>query len=46
MKFNMAEEVFSEMSSQIEAFKGLDYDNIGEAGVKLDVKFVEQKVNA
>ncbi|MGB5893747.1 MAG: molybdopterin-dependent oxidoreductase [Ignavibacteriaceae bacterium] len=46
MKFNMAEEVFSEMSSQVEAFKGLDYDDIGETGVKLNIKFVEQKVNA
>ncbi len=34
------------MSNQVEAFKGLDYDDIGEAGVKLNVKFVEQKVNA
>jgi NADH-quinone oxidoreductase subunit G len=46
MKFNMAEDVFSEMSNQVEAFKGLDYDDIGETGVKLNVKFVEQKVNA
>ncbi len=46
MKFNMAEEVFSEMSNQVEAFKGLDYDDIGETGVKINVKFVEQKVNA
>jgi NADH-quinone oxidoreductase subunit G len=46
MKFNMAEEVFSEMSNQIEAFKGLDYDDIGERGVKLNMKFSEQKVNA
>lgn len=46
MKYNMAEDVFSEMSNQVEAFKGLDYDDIGETGVKLNVKFVEQKVNA
>ncbi|MFB3055999.1 MAG: molybdopterin-dependent oxidoreductase [Ignavibacteriaceae bacterium] len=46
MKFNMAEEVFSEMSNQIEVFKGLNYDEIGETGVKLNVNFVEQKVNA
>ncbi len=46
MKFNMAEEVFSEMSSQIEAFKGLDYDDIGESGVKLNIEYIEQKVNA
>ena len=42
----MAEEVFSEMSNQIEAFQGLDFDDIGETGVKLNIKFVEQKVNA
>ena len=46
MKYIMAEDVFSEMSNQVEAFKGLDYDDIGETGVKLNAKFVEQKVNA
>jgi len=37
MKFNMAEEVFDDMSKNIEAFKGLDYDVIGEKGTKLNV---------
>lgn len=46
MKFKMAEEVFSEMSSKIEALKGLDYDIIGETGVKVNVNLVEHKVNA
>ena len=34
-KFNMAEEIFSEMANSIEAFKGLDYDVIGELGAKI-----------
>jgi NADH-quinone oxidoreductase subunit G len=34
LKFNMVEEIFSEMSNSIEAFKGLDYDDVGELGVK------------
>lgn len=35
LKFNMAEEVFSEIANSIEAFKGLDYDVIGELGAKV-----------
>jgi NADH-quinone oxidoreductase subunit G len=35
LKFNMAEEVFTEMANTIEAFKGLDYDVIGEQGSKI-----------
>ena len=35
LKFNMAEEVFAEMSNSIDAFKGLDYDIIGELGAKI-----------
>ena len=35
LKFNMAEEVFAEMSTSIEAFRGLDYDDVGEVGVKI-----------
>jgi NADH-quinone oxidoreductase subunit G len=46
MKFNMAEEVFAEMSSQIEVLKGLDYDDIGQTGVKLNIEIAEPKVNA
>jgi len=34
-KFNMAEEIFSEMANSIEAFKNLDYDIIGELGAKV-----------
>jgi hypothetical protein len=35
LKFNMAEEVFTEMANSIDAFKGLDYDIIGESGEKV-----------
>ena len=35
LKFNMAEEVFAEMSTSIEAFRGFDYDDLGELGVKI-----------
>ncbi len=35
VKFNMAEEVFAELSNSIDAFKGLDYDMIGEHGSKI-----------
>ena len=35
MKFNMAEEIFSEIANSISAFKGLDYDEIGELGVQI-----------
>ena len=35
LKFNMAEEVFAELSTSIEAFRGLDYDDVGELGVKI-----------
>jgi len=33
MKFNMAEDVFTEMSKTINEFKGLNYDDIGENGI-------------
>jgi NADH-quinone oxidoreductase subunit G len=35
LKFSMAEEVFAEIAISIEAFKGLDYDVIGESGAKI-----------
>jgi len=34
-KFNMAEEIFAEMANSIDAFKGLDYDVLGELGSKI-----------
>lgn len=35
LKFSMAEDIFRDMSSSLEAFKGLNYDDIGELGVKV-----------
>ena len=40
-KFNLAEDVFDEISKTIEAFKGLDYDVLGELGAKANVKTAE-----
>jgi NADH-quinone oxidoreductase subunit G len=42
MKYNLAEDVFAEMSRTIDEFKGLDYDIIGELGAKIKMKM--QKV--
>jgi NADH-quinone oxidoreductase subunit G len=44
MKFEMAEEVFGEMTKTIEAFKGLDYDKIGELGAELKGNFIKEQV--
>lgn len=41
MKYEMAEEVFEEMAKSIDAFKGLDYDDIGELGAKLKIQFIK-----
>jgi len=35
MKYGMAEEVLLDMANNIDAFKGLDYDVLGEFGVQL-----------
>lgn len=35
MKYGMAEEVLLDMANNIDAFKGLDYDVLGELGVQL-----------
>lgn len=35
MKYGMAEEVFLDIANNIDAFKGLDYDSLGELGIKL-----------
>ncbi|HEX2867146.1 MAG TPA: molybdopterin-dependent oxidoreductase [Ignavibacteriales bacterium] len=37
MKHSMAEEVFEDMASSIDSFRGLDYDVIGESGAKVKV---------
>jgi NADH-quinone oxidoreductase subunit G len=41
-KFNMAEEVFNEMSKKVDAFKGLDYDVIGDKGAMLKTGVAEK----
>ncbi len=38
MKYNSVEDVFDEMAKSIEAFKGLDYDDVGESGAKLKIE--------
>ncbi|HED36907.1 MAG TPA: 2Fe-2S iron-sulfur cluster binding domain-containing protein, partial [Ignavibacteria bacterium] len=40
-KFNLAEDVFIGMSKSIDIFKGLNYDDIGEMGINLNVKVEE-----
>jgi len=42
LKYNMAEEVFAEMANSIDAFKGLDYDVIGELGAKIKSEIVQK----
>ena len=41
MKYTMSEDIFIEISNSLEAFKGLDYDELGELGVPL--KSVKEK---
>jgi len=38
IKFGMAEEIFNEMANNIDAFKGLDYDVIGELGTQIKIE--------
>lgn len=38
IKYEMAEEVFEEIANTVAAFKGLDYDVIGELGAQLKTK--------
>ncbi|MDP4194091.1 MAG: 2Fe-2S iron-sulfur cluster-binding protein [Bacteroidota bacterium] len=42
MKYSMAEDVFEEMTHQIDLLHGLDYDMIGEMGVQLKQKKTEK----
>ena len=46
MKFNLAEDVFTEISKTIPPFSGLDYDNIGELGVQSKLQPNENTVSA
>ena len=43
-KYSMAEDVFLEMAKNIEAFKGLNYELIGELGIKLNINVPELTV--
>lgn len=45
MKFNMAEEVFDDIASNIETFKGLSYDDVSNSGVKLRTENIKETVN-
>jgi len=42
MKYNSVEDVFEEITKSIGAFKGLDYDDIGESGAKLKIEISEK----
>ncbi len=42
MKFNLAEDVFNEISRSVQAFSGLDYDSIGEHGVQSKLQPLEK----
>ena len=42
MKYDSVEDVFEEMTKSIEAFKGLDYDDVGESGTKLKIEISEK----
>ena len=44
LKFKMAENVFDEISKNIEAFSGLDYDVIGDKGLILKLKEITETV--
>lgn len=44
-KYQMAEEIFSDMAKSIDAFRNLDYDDIGESGAKLSSVNIEQLAN-
>ncbi len=46
LKYNLAEDVFNELVSSSDAFKGLDYDVIGEKGAQSKLKSSEKTVNA
>lgn len=43
LKYNMAEDVFEEISNKIAEFKGLDYDVIGDLGTQLERFSVKTK---
>jgi len=38
MKYEMAEDVFTDLAHTVDSFKGLDYDVLGESGVQIKIK--------
>lgn len=44
LKFKMAENVFDEISKNVDAFSGLDYDTIGTKGTSLKLKEITETV--
>jgi NADH-quinone oxidoreductase subunit G len=38
LKYDTVEDVFADMSNQIEVFKGLDYDVVGDSGIQIKIK--------
>ena len=38
-KYQMAEDVFEELASALDAFRGINYDDIGEIGIKIKKEF-------
>jgi NADH-quinone oxidoreductase subunit G len=43
-KYSLAEDVFIDIAKNIDAFKGLNYDIIGELGINLNLKVPEVTV--
>ena len=44
LKYNLAEDVFNDISKSVKEFKGLDYDIIGELGAKINIDIREAAV--
>ncbi len=42
MKYNIVEDVFEELAKSNEAFRGIDYDDIGELGTKVKIEISEK----
>jgi NADH-quinone oxidoreductase subunit G len=40
MKYQMAEDVFEEMAKTIDVLKNIDYDDIGDTGIALELQSV------
>jgi len=44
LKYNLAEDVFNDIAKHIKVFKGLDYDVIGELGIKINIEVKETAI--